>query len=289
MLNTRWHKVLNDLTGNKTRTLLIVLSIAVGLFAVGTIVSARTLLSTEMARSYAAINPSDGIVRTVELFDEDFVRAVRAMPEVDDVDARRVLEVRARVMSTDSTDGTDTLPLNPAQSAEMTLRIFAVRDYDAMRVDLIFPSPGREGPGVRAWPPPEREILIERSALGVLSARVGDTLRIELPGSRVRHLRIAGLAHDMVQVPAQFDGTPYGYIAFETLTWLGEPYGFNELHVRAVPPSIPPEGGEAVSRPSGGTEASSTPSTTAASISPSSGGTEGGAGRGGDARRHQCR
>jgi putative ABC transport system permease protein len=227
MLATRWHKVLNDLTGNKTRTLLIVLSIAVGLFAVGTIVSARTLLSTEMARSYAAINPSDGIIRTVELFDEDFVRAVRAMPEVADVDARRVLEVRAQVMSTDSTDDTS------AQSAEMTLRIFAVRDYDAMRVDLIFPSPGGEGPRVRAWPPPEREILIERSALDVLGARVGDTLRVELPGGRVRHLRIAGLAHDMVQVPAQFDGTPYGYVAFETLTWFGEPYGFNELHVRA--------------------------------------------------------
>lgn len=273
MVSTRWYKVLNDLIGNKTRTLLIVLSIAVGLFAVGTIVSARTLLSTEMARSYAAINPSDGIIRTVELFDEDFVRAVRAMPEVADVDARRVLEVRAQVASTYSTDETDN---TSAQSAEMTLRIFAVRDYDTMRVDLIFPSPGGEGPGVRAWPPPEREILIERSALDVLGARVGDTLRIELPGGRVRHLRIAGLAHDMVQVPAQFDGTPYGYIVFETLTWFGEPYGFNELHVRAVPPSIPPTGGEAISPPAGGTEASSVTSTTAAPISPPSGGTKGG-------------
>ena len=58
MFSTRWLKVLNDLIGNKTRTLLIVLSIAVGLFAVGTIVSARTILSTEMDRSYAAINLS---------------------------------------------------------------------------------------------------------------------------------------------------------------------------------------------------------------------------------------
>jgi len=124
----------------------------------------------------------------------------------------------------------------------MTLRVFAVRDYDAMHVDLIFPTSGEEGS--EAWPPPEREILIERSALAVLGARVGDTLRIELPGGRVRHLRIAGLAHDMVQVPAQFDGTPYGYIVFETLTWFSEPYGFNELHVRVTPPSIPPTGGE---------------------------------------------
>jgi len=39
MLSSRWYKIWHDLWGNKTRTLLIVLSIAVGLFAVGTIVS----------------------------------------------------------------------------------------------------------------------------------------------------------------------------------------------------------------------------------------------------------
>jgi putative ABC transport system permease protein len=238
MLNTRWHKVFNDLAGNKVRTLLIVLSIAVGLFAVGTIVSARTILSTEMDRSYAAINPSDGIVRTAETFDEDFVRAVRAMPDVAEVDARRVIDTRAKVVSTDLTDGTEKTPLNSVPSAEISLRVFTVRDYDAMRVDLIRPISGD-------WPPPEREILIERSALPVLNAQVGDTLSIELPGGRTRTLRIAGLAHDMVQVPAQFDGTPYGYITFDTLVWLGEAYGFNELHVRVAPSSVPPDEGEA--------------------------------------------
>ncbi len=216
MLNTRWYKVINDLLGNQMRTLLIVLSIAVGLFAVGTIVSARVVLSTGMARSYAAINPSSGIVRTVETFDEGFVRAVRAMPEVAEVDARRVLDVRAQV-------GPETW---------VSLRLFAVRDYDAMRVDLIQPARGD-------WPPPEREILIERAALPLLNSAIGDNLRIELPGDRQRDLRIAGTAHDLVQVPAQFDGTPYGYIAFETLAWFGEPHGFNELHVVATPPTDP--------------------------------------------------
>ena len=42
MLSSRWHKVLNDLLSNKTRTVLIVLSIAVGLFAVGTIISSQS-------------------------------------------------------------------------------------------------------------------------------------------------------------------------------------------------------------------------------------------------------
>jgi hypothetical protein len=44
-------------------------------------------------------------------------------------------------------------------------------------------------------------------------------------------MRIAGTAYDPAQMPAQIDGTPYAYVTFETLEWLGEPYGFNELHV----------------------------------------------------------
>ena len=78
MLKSRWFKVLNDLWGNKTRTGLIVLSIAVGLFAVGTIVSARAILTEGMAESFAAINPSSGTVRTDELFEEDFIQAAFA-------------------------------------------------------------------------------------------------------------------------------------------------------------------------------------------------------------------
>ncbi len=43
----RWAKVLADLTENKTRTLLVVLSIAVGVFAVGMVTD--TYLVTEGA------------------------------------------------------------------------------------------------------------------------------------------------------------------------------------------------------------------------------------------------
>ena len=74
MLRPRWYKVIHDLFGNKTRTLLIVLSMAVGLFAIGIILSARSILSEGLARSFAAITPSSGTVRTIEPFDEDFLQ-----------------------------------------------------------------------------------------------------------------------------------------------------------------------------------------------------------------------
>jgi putative ABC transport system permease protein len=210
MLGSRWYKVLNDLWGNKTRTALIVLSIAVGLFAVGTIISSRAILSTGMAESFAAINPCSGTVRTLEPFDEDFVRSVRAMEDVADADARRTLDARIQI--------------GPGEWANLT--IFAIADYDDMRVNVIRPESG-------AWPPPEREILIERVALPLIRAQVGDVVRIETPDERQRDLRIAGTVHDPAQLPAQFDNTPYGYISFDTLAWFGEPHGFNELYVVA--------------------------------------------------------
>ncbi|MGB8980877.1 MAG: hypothetical protein WCC12_03295, partial [Anaerolineales bacterium] len=97
MLRPRWYKVINDLFSNKTRTVLIVLSMAVGLFAIGIILSARTILSEGLASSFAAIHPSSGTVSTIEPFDEDFLRAVRSMPEVQDADARRNISARVEV------------------------------------------------------------------------------------------------------------------------------------------------------------------------------------------------
>jgi putative ABC transport system permease protein len=208
MIGSRWHKVINDLWGNKTRTMLIVLSIAVGLFAVGMIVSARTIVSTEMATSYAAINPSTGTVRTLELFDEDFVRAVRDMEDVQEADARRNLNARIEV--------------GPGEW--LNIAIFAVEDYDNIRVNRILPESG-------AWPPPEREILIERAALEVIEAQVDDTVWIETPNGKQRAMRIAGLAHDPVQAPARIDNSPYGYVSFDTVEWFGEPHGYNELDI----------------------------------------------------------
>ena len=168
MLRSRWHKVLNDLWGNKIRTLLIVVSIAVGLFAVGTIVGAQAILSTGMAESFAAINPSSGTVRTAELFQDDFVQAIRGMKNVADADARRALDVRIKIGPDEWTN----------------LRIFALENYNDIRVNKIFPDSG-------AWPPPEQEILIERAALPLLNTEVGDTILIELPNEKQKTMRVA--------------------------------------------------------------------------------------------------
>jgi putative ABC transport system permease protein len=213
MLSARWYKVLHDLLGSKTRTVLIVLSMAVGLFAVGIILSGRTILSEGLAVSFAAIHPSSGTIHTEQLFEDEFVNAVRGMRNVSEADARRSLSARIQV--------------NGGEWDNITL--FVVDDYDDIRVNKIA---SQSGP----WPPPARQLLIERAALPVIHAQVGDVVGIKMPDDTQREMLIAGLAYDPAQMPAQLDGTPYGYITFETLRWLGQPYGFNELHVISSQP-----------------------------------------------------
>ena len=56
MIAPRWRKVLADLWLNKVRTILAVLSIAVGVFAVGMIAGTQVVLSRDLRTNYNAIN-----------------------------------------------------------------------------------------------------------------------------------------------------------------------------------------------------------------------------------------
>jgi putative ABC transport system permease protein len=135
------------------------------------------------------------------------------MEDVQEADARRTLEARIQVGPTEW----------------QNLMLFATSDYDDMQVNKVWPHTG-------AWPPPERQMLVERAALPLIRAHVGDVVRIETPNEQQRELPIAGTVCDLAQLPAQIDGTPYGYVSFDTLEWFGEAHGYNELYVVAEHP-----------------------------------------------------
>src|SRR4051812_33812814 len=207
MIRPRWRKVLRDLWSNKTRTFLVVLSISVGIFAVGTIADTRVMLSRDLSADYAGIRPSSAILFTAP-FDDGLVRSLRQMDGVREAEARFTV----------------VLPLKTGPDEWRNLRLEAIDDYDDIRLDKVRPEMG-------PWPPSVREVLVERASLQLTDANVGDMLTIKLPDGRERALRVAGLTHDLNKVPASFSGTPYGYITFDTLEWLGYPRSFNALHL----------------------------------------------------------
>ena len=146
-ISTRWRKVWRDLWLNKARTVLVVLSIAVGVFALGTIVTSRTTLSRDLSQSYREINPSSGMIMTVDPFGDDLVEVIRRMREVGEAEGRRNTLARIQVGPEEWRD----------------LQLIAIADYDDMRVNKVWPERG-------AWPPPEGEMLIERAALPLTNA-----------------------------------------------------------------------------------------------------------------------
>src|SRR6266545_1006470 len=97
MRKPRWRKVLGDLWSNKTRTLLVVLSIAVGVFAVGMIAGSQVMLAHDMSAANDASNPFNASINTDQTFDDELVQTIRRMPGVDDAEglSTQVFQVSA--------------------------------------------------------------------------------------------------------------------------------------------------------------------------------------------------
>ena len=78
MNRPRWRKVFHDLVGNFSRTTLVVLSIAVGVFSIGVIIGAYVIISNDMSASYADNQPMNIELRCSS-FDVDLLSTVEAM------------------------------------------------------------------------------------------------------------------------------------------------------------------------------------------------------------------
>jgi putative ABC transport system permease protein len=210
MLRTRWIKVLRDLSSNKTRTILVILSIAVGVTALGMVMGAQSIVDESLPKQYAAINPASATIYTLDTFDDDMIEAIEAMPEVGQAEGRRYVSVR----------------FFDKDGVSRTLQINVIPDYEEQGINIIMPEEG-------AFPPPERDLLIERAsfsaALGLGDVEIGDTLVIEPPDGKKREVTVAGSVYDQSQLPAFMAGTGYGYITTDTLEWLGEPRDYNQI------------------------------------------------------------
>lgn len=210
VIPTRWRKVLLDLLGNKARTILVVLAITVGVFAVGFVASAQSILLRELDRGYVASNKASATLYTTPI-DDEMAERIAKMPEVAAAEGRRTIAVKVIDES----------------GKERDLSLTAVPDFTAMQIDKVTPMAG-------SWPAGREELLIERLSLDYVGAELGDTLAIELPDGSAKTLTVTGLVHD-ANVPSAeiFDGA-FGFIAADTLDDLGVGHYYTELRYRVA-------------------------------------------------------
>ena len=209
----RWRKVWRDLREHRVRSLLVVLSIAVGVIAVGTIAGANALLERNLRDGYAATRPSSATLFTTVPFDQGLVDVVRRMPDVATAEGRR--SATSRILQPDG--GT------------IELALTALPDFQDQQMDLVSPVSG-------AWPPRRGQIVLEQSSRMVTDLREGQVVTVQLGPNRTKTLTVAGFAHEPGGAPAYMFGQVIGYVTFDTLQDLGFDDSFDELRILVADP-----------------------------------------------------
>ena len=204
---TRWVKIMKDIWSNRSRSLLVIFSIAIGVASVGMITNAGIMVQRNLYGSFAEGNPAS-LEIYISPFQRDLTSAVGAMREVEDVQARRV--ARASVLNKEG--NWDDLALN------------AFPDSTDISVNQLGLVEGRLSLGVR-------EITLERQSADGFDLAVGDTLTIKMEDERTYDLEVVGIAHDLYGMPYTLLGEGTGYVNLETLQWMGEPSYYNKLDV----------------------------------------------------------
>jgi putative ABC transport system permease protein len=206
-VGVRARKLARELAVAPGRTLAMIVAVAAGGIAVGSSLGAYTILGREIQRSYRETHPASATFELEHSISRERVEAVRQRPEVVEAEAHATVLAQVDV-----------------SGERRAMLLFVVDDFDGMRVGRVFREPG-------APSPPLGTMLVERSALRVLDAQVGDAPTVRMPNGEAHAIEIAGVVHDPGLAPATMEQTGYGYVTPETLAWLGETHGLDELRV----------------------------------------------------------
>src|ERR1044071_10261159 len=172
-MKPRWRKVIHDLVDNKARTLLVVFSIAVGVFSIGVIAGAYQIISNDMSASYSANKPANIELRMAN-FDDDVLSMIRHQSGVQDAEGRRVFNMRGRV---------------PGTEKWTTIDMVAFDDFETNAIDLLIPVEGQSIPK-------KRQVLLEQDVLQHIDTGVGGLLEFQLPDGSTKTLPVIGVVQD---------------------------------------------------------------------------------------------
>lgn len=196
-----------DLWQHRTRSLLVVLAVALGLTAAGTILNAWALVERATDQGYRASLPVSATL-VLERADARALDMARAQPDI------AAARLRRSVMAAVQANG------RGRNAVVVALDDFQRPDIARLRHEST------------AWPPADEGLWMERSSLDFSGAGVGEPLSIKLAGAEAQTVDIRGLVRDVSQAPGWMENLVYLYGSEAALTRLGAPPGFNELQVR---------------------------------------------------------
>ena len=213
ILRPRWQKVLSDLWKNKTRSLLIVASISVGLLAFGVITNLYFWLNQDMGKGFEQINPAT-IQFTTSLINHDMVTHIEKISGVKIVEGAREFSMQIKTAAGD---------WNPISMQS--------KDYEAAQVGHVLVEEG-------VWPPAKDQIVLSDQKLADLNVKAGDSITLQNSTGDQFSLQVVGIVQDQMIGTASaaggfFTANEQGYINKATLKKLHIDYPdyFNKLYI----------------------------------------------------------
>lgn len=197
MLTSRWRKILGDLSINKMRTFYVILAISIGVFGFSVVINSYSILMREMDKNYMDTNPASAILYT-DTLRNSYIQKIEELPYIKDAEADNEIIGRVRIGNSEWKD----------------IWLFVINDFSNVKTDIFTPETGKAIPT-------EGEILLERKALSIAKAKVGDSLNVSIPDGKITTLKLTGTVHAPGLPPAWMEGCAYGYITPETLKLLG--------------------------------------------------------------------
>lgn len=192
MIAPRWQKVIRDILGQPSRSLLVIVVLAAGVFEVGALLYKYALMEPVLGSMYGDTQPATAIL-TTDASDDSLVARVRRVPGVGDAEARTVILARVR------SGNREWIPA----------LFYAVRDMEHQRMDRFTSDHG-------AWPPAAAEMLLDRTALQVAGVAVGDSLTVRTPDGTQQTVRISGTAYAPGLAPAWMEHMVPGFVTWDS-------------------------------------------------------------------------
>lgn len=200
-------KIIKDTWSNRSRSALVILSIAVGVAAVGMINQTGIIVRRDLFGAYKQGAPAN-LQITVSPFQPSLESAVEARSNVDAAQARRVSRASIRTKGGDEID--------------FSLNAFPdILDMSVNRIELEKGEPGLS----------VRQVMLERLSAEGLGVEIGDSLSIRASDDRIYMLEVSAIVHDIYTMPYTLLGEVSGYVSMDTLEWMGEGAYYNRLEI----------------------------------------------------------
>jgi putative ABC transport system permease protein len=208
-----WRKIWFDIWHNKTRTLLAVLSIAAGVFAVGSIFGMSDMLLFNMDKSHHEVLATHINASLTAYVDRDIIMSLKDVPGVEDVEPYNSAIVQYKLRPED----------------EWRQGVIQMRDnYEQQKYELLQLRGGY-------WPRYKDEIAVERMGAQFLNIGIGDSVIFKID-EKERVLPITGFIRHPFVPPPQFQDLAFFFMSGEGMERLGVPPGkFGQFYVRVTP------------------------------------------------------